>query len=386
MDIDQPAIPVMSVTGVVTIGTADPGNSLVSSSAMANRIQTGTSAFSAPAPANDQTQVKSLPNNYILQCSNAKKLGRTAEVFNCTGTDTGPQYTAATASVSRVGSMFNCDQTLKTFHGARLQKGNVQCNEVITSSFDPSTLQCIMCPTIHPILNKSAPTAICFTDQNFPANISTVDGTGCVAIFRYEDATLSELVNIALEVLDKQTIHPGSVLLFGSASHLFKVGASCYAADWVQLLMHIETRFKSVNVCPLIPVLFDNVAGSLVRDLEIFSTWLHKLYANNMKGFLECWEAVTHYAQISSAGQLSLGEGEIQKIPLPATLVTPLLVPHYFKFTTSAPVLLSGMSSQVIIEITRILLTALQKIFFNGSRHGGPPRKCQYGGGGCKND
>jgi hypothetical protein len=259
--------------------------------------------------------------------------------------------------------MFNCDQTLKTFHGARLQKGNVQCNEVITSSFDPSTLQCIMCPTIHPILNKSAPTAICFTDQNFPANISTVDGTGCVAIFRYEDATLSELVNIALEVLDKQTIHPGSVLLFGSASHLFKVGASCYTADWVQLLMRIETRFKSVNVCPLIPVLFDNVAGSLVRDLEIFSTWLHKLYANNMKGFLECWEAVTHYAQISSAGQLSLGEGEIQKIPLPATLVTPLLVPHYFKFTTSAPVLLSGMSSQVIIEITRILLTALQKNF-----------------------
>jgi hypothetical protein len=159
-----------------------------------------------------------------------------------------------------------------------------------------------------------------------------------------------------LEVLDKQTIHPGSVLLFGSASHLFKVGASCYAADWVQLLMHIETRFKSVNVCPLIPVLFENVAGSLVRDLEIFSTWLHKIYANNMKGFLEYWEAVTHYAQISSSGQLSLGEGEIQKIPLPATLVTPLLVPHYFKFATSAPVLLSGMSSQV-------LLTALQNNF-----------------------
>jgi hypothetical protein len=220
-----------------------------------------------------------------------------------------------------------------------------------------------MCSGSHPILNKNAPTTICFTDQNFPANISIVSGTGCVAIFRYEDATLSELVNIALEVLDKQSIHPGSVLLFGSASHLFKVGASCYAADWVQLLMRIETRFKSVNVCPLIPILFDNAAGSLVRDLEIFSTWLHKIYANNMKGFLECWEAVTHYAQVSSSGQHSLGEGEIQKIPMPATLVTPLLVPHYFKFATSAPVLLSGMSSQVITEIIRILLTALQNNF-----------------------
>jgi hypothetical protein len=103
-----------------------------------------------------------------------------------------------------------------------------------------------------------------------------MSGTGCVAIFRYEDATLSELASIALEVLDKQAIHPGSVLLFGSASHLFKVGASCYTADWVQLLMRIETRLKSVNVCPLIPILLDNAPSSLVRDLEVFSTWLHK--------------------------------------------------------------------------------------------------------------
>jgi hypothetical protein len=80
-----------------------------------------------------------------------------------------------------------------------------------------------------------------------------------------------------------------------------------------------------------------------------------------MKGFLECWEAVTHYAQVSSSGHISLGDGEIQKIPMPATLVTPLLVPHYFKFATSAPVLLSGMSGQVITEIIRILLIHMKE-------------------------
>jgi hypothetical protein len=116
--------------------------------------------------------------------------------------------------------------------------------------------------------------------------------------------------------LDKHSLHPGTVLLFGSASHLFKAGAGCYVADWVQLLMRIETRFKNVNVCPLIPVIVENSAGSIVRDIEIFSTWLYKTYSNNMKGMLDCWEAVTHYAQSASTGQYSLGDGEIQKIPL----------------------------------------------------------------------
>jgi hypothetical protein len=100
-----------------------------------------------------------------------------------------------------------------------------------------------------------------------------------------------------------------------------------------------------------------------VRDIEIFSTWLHKTYANNMRGFLDCWEAVTHYAQMSASGQIVLGDSEIQKIPMPANLVTPLMVPHYFKFTTSAPVFLSGMSSLVTAEILNMLLTALQKNF-----------------------
>jgi hypothetical protein len=127
--------------------------------------------------------------------------------------------------------------------------------------------------------------------------------------------------------------------------------------------MRIETRFKTVNICPLIPVILENTAGSIVRDIEIFSTWLHKTYPNNMKGMLDCWEAVTHYAQSASSGQYSLGDGEIQKIPLPVNLVSPILVPHHFKFFTSAPVILSGMSSLVIAELLRIFLTALRNNF-----------------------
>jgi hypothetical protein len=256
--------------------------------------------------------------------------------------------------------MFERGQSYNLFHGARMVKGNIQTNEVITSTFDPATLNCLVCPNLHPVLSKSGPVAICFTDQNFVPSLS---GTGCVAVLRYEDASLAELSGIALEILEKNQIHPGSVLLFGSMSHLFKVGASCYVADWVSLLMRIETRYKNVNVCPLVPIIQTDTVGSLVRDIEILATWFHKVYASNIKGLLDTWSAVTHYVQASSCGQINLPSVEIQKVPLPANLVTPQLQPTYFKFDTSSPAKLTGMSNLVSTELIRIILTALQSNF-----------------------
>jgi hypothetical protein len=78
---------------------------------------------------------------------------------------------------------------------------------------------------------------------------------------------------------------------------------------------------------------------------------------------LDTWAAVTHYEQQSGSGAVPVTNDEIQKIPMPANLVTPLLVPTYFKFCNSAPVLLTGMSSLVISELLRILLSALHQNF-----------------------
>jgi hypothetical protein len=178
-----------------------------------------------------------------------------------------------------------------------------------------------------------------------------------------EDATLSELASIAIEILEKNALQPGSVLLFGSISHLFKVGAGSYVAEWIQLLMKIETKFKNINVCPLVPVISDVTSGMVVRDLELISTWFHKVYANNIKGLLDTWAAVTHYAQQSGSGAVPSTNDEIQKIPMPANMVTPLLVPTYFKFCNSAPAILTGMSSLVTSELLRILLSALHQNF-----------------------
>jgi hypothetical protein len=82
-----------------------------------------------------------------------------------------------------------------------------------------------------------------------------------------------------------------------------------------------------------------------------------------MKGMLDSWSAVTHFAQHSSTGSVLFETEEVQKIPLPANLVTPLLAPTLFRFASSVPVLLTGMSSLVIQELIRIILLALQQNF-----------------------
>jgi hypothetical protein len=74
--------------------------------------------------------------------------------------------------------------------------------------------------------------------------------------------------------------------MIGSASHLFKVGASSYATDWVGEVGKLELRFKNVNFCPLAPILRDNCPGSLVQDIETLTVWYHKVYDNNIKGLL----------------------------------------------------------------------------------------------------
>jgi hypothetical protein len=348
--------------------TASAASAAAASAALVFRLECAKrdqiAAIPQPAgPPHQNNPAQVNPSNLITQCSTAKKIGRTVEVYGCEMSVSGPQYTAATANIPRVGSMFKSESDMNTFHRARMQNNKIPCNEVISMTFDPATMNCISCKSSHPVLGKSSPSAICFSDQNFTPNLCTTTGTGCVAVVRMEDATLSELASIAIEILEKNALQPGSVLLFGSISHLFKVGAGSYVAEWIQLLMKIETKFKNINVCPLVPVISDVTSGMVVRDLELISTWFHKVYANNIKGLLDTWAAVTHYAQQSGSGAVPSTNDEIQKIPMPANMVTPLLVPTYFKFCNSAPAILTGMSSLVTSELLRILLSALHQNF-----------------------
>ncbi len=81
-----------------------------------------------------------------------------------------------------------------------------------------------MCTEEHPILGQSGPLVICMTDQCFVNYLSE----NCIGVVRLENVNLMELASIFLEIFEGRAIPNGSIVLLGSGSHLFRVGASAY--------------------------------------------------------------------------------------------------------------------------------------------------------------
>jgi hypothetical protein len=89
----------------------------------------------------------------------------------------------------------------------------------------------------------STPVTIAFSDQNFVANIAGKDGT-CFCVIRMEDASLSDLTDLSLEIFGNVRVPEGSVFLYGSASFLSRVGTGAYATDWVSVVSQAEKKME----------------------------------------------------------------------------------------------------------------------------------------------
>jgi hypothetical protein len=196
--------------------------------------------------------------NMYNQCKLARESATTTG-YTCF--EPGTAFRTGTAKTTRIGNlnMVGDQDVTKTFHGARICKGSKVVNECISMSFDPRNLMCIGCNNNHK-LGENGRLVICFADQNMVPFITDGEG-GCIAIVRLENASLSDMIDLSFEVLEKFTPPPGSIILYGSASHLYRVGASLYARDWVDSLTRIGARWRNINVCPLVPFIRENCPG-----------------------------------------------------------------------------------------------------------------------------
>jgi hypothetical protein len=116
---------------------------------------------------------------------------------------------------------------MRTFRGSRITANGKIVNQNISTSHDPASLKCfVVCPNPHYILareeGESQPILV-FSDQNFVSTMS--GGNSCMAIARLEDASLNELVDLSMEILDKYQVPPGTLLLYSSVSYLYNAGA-----------------------------------------------------------------------------------------------------------------------------------------------------------------
>jgi hypothetical protein len=159
----------------------------------------------------------------------------------------------------------------KNFHIPTLRK-----NVSSSVSRTDAGLLCITCVGEHSFSGQD-PICVIISDQNFPPALPT-DEKRCCVVLRLEDCMLNEQPGILKEFFgNRQGYLPeGSLLLFGSVSHLAARGLENYAEETVKTFKafaNMLNRGCSVTHNVFIP-LWGIESEGLVRDLYDLDCWL----------------------------------------------------------------------------------------------------------------
>ena len=202
------------------------------------------------------------------QCCAARAINNKVEVTCITGTGAGQTILGEPYSFGALNSPED-ELVGKTFRGARVKKGNDTVNQSVTMSIDPATLTCLSCEREHSLLQGNGkPLIIMISDQNFVSMwpVTTLDH--CVCVLRMVNPSLVELVDLLLEIFDRNNIPDGSVVLFGAVSYLHRVGVSVYAREWVHTVGRLSRRWPNVRSGPLIPLITEKCPGGGSKGLN----------------------------------------------------------------------------------------------------------------------
>jgi hypothetical protein len=144
-------------------------------------------------------------------------------------------------------------------------------------------LGCLACASPHSIreeLGTGNAKVIVLSDQAFPPHLPTDDGR-CVVVIRVEDGVLSELVSVFKDIFatfvgNAGGFPPGSVILFGSLSHLGRRGVCNYTEELVRCVGSLSAGVGAgVEVVPMV---FFPMGGiddpGVVRDAHDLDSWI----------------------------------------------------------------------------------------------------------------
>jgi hypothetical protein len=162
--------------------------------------------------------------------------------------------------------------TVKNFHIPSLKR-NVSSNIVR----EGNELKCITCKYTHSFTGTD-PVCLILTDQNFPPALPSENLDLCCVIIRLEDCFLSELPGILKKYFGNRSgyLPEGSLLMFGSLSHLGKRGLESYAEECVKLIKVFSNMLpKTCSVTHLLAVPLGGIESEgLIRDLYDLDCWL----------------------------------------------------------------------------------------------------------------
>ncbi len=186
----------------------------------------------------------------------------------------------------------------------------------------------------------------------------------CINIVHIENASLEELFKISKEIFGNSKLPDGTVMCYGSASHLSKVGTSIYARDWTNAVAHASAAWRGVRICPLIPLIISDCPGTIAREITELGVWLANTYSNNPLGLHDSWSALLDAVEKCSTGPNSFVEMDSYKVPLPSSIdCLSLNSTTTFCCVNSRPITLMGLSKDDCCELLGILLGTLHTEF-----------------------
>jgi len=300
-----------------------------------------------------------------IQCHNARLASMCVEATSISTDSTfGKRISAIPVPVGTLNPPGD-REVLRTFHAARAKRGTDTVNQSVSMSIDPSTSTCLSCAVEHPILDSAGrPIIIALCDQNF---VPVWPGNGCgscISIIRIDNANLHELVDMLLEIFDRQGLPDGSIVLMGTVSHLHRVGAGIYAREWTQVVGRVGRRWPNVRVGPLVPIIREDCPGGVQRELIELASWLSKVYSNNAQGFQDSWTSLINTVISNSTGATALSSMESYTLCLPTNLDphSPA-APSTFCTYSSRPSILHGMDKGSIRGLLDSVTTVLGRDF-----------------------
>jgi hypothetical protein len=172
-------------------------------------------------------------------------------------------------------------------------------------------LFCVTCNQEHSF-GSDEPFCVVITDQMFSPSLPT-DEKRCVVIVRLEDCLLSEQPGLLKEFFGNRTgyLPEGSVLMFGSVSHLAARGLENYTEEVVKIFKVLNNMLaRGCNVIHMVPVPLGGIkSANLIRDLYDLDCWLRNSVSNlqALTGSRECfWNIVSQ--ENACTGKTGSGE------------------------------------------------------------------------------
>jgi len=208
------------------------------------------------------------------------------------------------------------------------------------------------------------PITLVLSDQSFPPILDSGSGkeNNCIKIVRVEDGNPMELADLALEIFPKG-LPDNSIILLGSGTHLLRAGSSGYVRSWLAAAGKVSRLGRSVQVCPLMPIMDEISPGTIYRSIIEVYSWCSDVFGSDSRGLGEVWSRYICDMRSCAAGGHMLSTPQVYSLPFPVDLTDSASKLFAFSSNSTCPDTVAGLDRKAIDDLLTLLISTLNRDF-----------------------